>query len=192
MVTTSDRLLTVQKSGKASAPHCSLYPWMPNRDDRSSPKKAILSRGRGAMTSLSETSSTSRARGPFSPPGSTIEWEGGLGTVADSGKPGKLTDGSRRKVSPRATFEEYCMGRWGWKKAHANRMIGASRVANALAPMGAIPDDRGKPGGQRHGADRHHPYDRMDHPAALRRNDKLVKWSGCRAKRNDDAVGGSR
>ena len=62
MVTTSDRLLTVQKSGKASAPHCSLYPWMPNRDDRPSSKTAILSRGRGAMTPLSETSSASRAR----------------------------------------------------------------------------------------------------------------------------------
>jgi hypothetical protein len=29
--------------------------------------------------------------------------------------------------------------RWGWKRTYANRMIGAAKVANALAPTGAIP-----------------------------------------------------
>jgi hypothetical protein len=37
------------------------------------------------------------------------------------------------------TWEEYCMGRWGWKRHYVNRIIGASRVANAMVPTGTIP-----------------------------------------------------
>jgi hypothetical protein len=57
------------------------------------------------------------------------------------------------------------------------------------------PDDRRAQGGTRLGSDRSHPGNRMGHSAAYGttgRNDMLVEWSGCRAKRNDDTVGGSR
>jgi hypothetical protein len=37
------------------------------------------------------------------------------------------------------TFEAYCKDRWGMTKTHANRLIGAAEVTDALAPIGAKP-----------------------------------------------------
>jgi hypothetical protein len=36
------------------------------------------------------------------------------------------------------TFKDYCNEKWGIGKAHANRLIGGSRVAANLAPRGAL------------------------------------------------------
>lgn len=38
------------------------------------------------------------------------------------------------------TFEEYCRERWGFSKTHANRLIGASSVAENLTPLGVKPE----------------------------------------------------
>jgi hypothetical protein len=35
------------------------------------------------------------------------------------------------------TFDEYCREKWAFTKAHANRMIGAGKVAQILTPTGA-------------------------------------------------------
>lgn len=37
-----------------------------------------------------------------------------------------------------STFEAYCRERWGWSHRHANRVIGAAKVAGQLGPMGPI------------------------------------------------------
>lgn len=37
------------------------------------------------------------------------------------------------------TFEDYCLDRWQFSKTQANRLVQASEVAEALAPMGVIP-----------------------------------------------------
>lgn len=39
------------------------------------------------------------------------------------------------------TFEDYCRGRWGMSKTHANRMIDAANVAGNLTPIGVIPSN---------------------------------------------------
>lgn len=39
-----------------------------------------------------------------------------------------------------ATFETYCRERWGWGRAHANRHIDATCVADALASVDAKPE----------------------------------------------------
>lgn len=36
------------------------------------------------------------------------------------------------------TFEQYCQGRWGFKKAHAYRLIASSEVRQNLSPIGDI------------------------------------------------------
>src|SRR5579871_4690940 len=35
------------------------------------------------------------------------------------------------------TFEEYCRKRWDFTRAHANRLVGATKVMRILAPIGA-------------------------------------------------------
>ncbi len=36
------------------------------------------------------------------------------------------------------TFEDYCAARWGFTKTHANRLIDAAQVAEAVTPIGVI------------------------------------------------------
>jgi len=36
------------------------------------------------------------------------------------------------------TFEDYCQGRWNWKRAHAYRMIDAAEIYDRLSPLGDI------------------------------------------------------
>jgi len=38
------------------------------------------------------------------------------------------------------TFEDYCVKRWKWHRAHAYRMIDAAKVVHNLSPMGDIPE----------------------------------------------------
>lgn len=36
-------------------------------------------------------------------------------------------------------FEDYCRERWGWKRAHAYRLMDSAQVAGVLSPMGDTP-----------------------------------------------------
>ena len=36
-------------------------------------------------------------------------------------------------------FDTYCRERWGWNKAHANRLVASAEVVAQLAPIGASP-----------------------------------------------------
>jgi hypothetical protein len=40
------------------------------------------------------------------------------------------------------TFEGYCVHKWGFKRAHAHRLIEAAGVAKELSPVGDIPSER--------------------------------------------------
>ena len=44
------------------------------------------------------------------------------------------------------TFEEYCVNRWGFRRAHAYRLINASKTARTLSPIG----DTGSPAVESH------------------------------------------
>ncbi|MGO8839069.1 MAG: hypothetical protein ACLQAH_07490 [Limisphaerales bacterium] len=37
-----------------------------------------------------------------------------------------------------STFEDYCVGKWGFKRAHAHRLIQAASIAKDLSPIGDI------------------------------------------------------
>lgn len=57
----------------------------------------------------------------------------------------EIRDG-RKYLEGWKTFEEYCKDRWGWKRAHAYRMIEA---ASTMSPMGDKTDTDVKPGNER-------------------------------------------
>ena len=38
------------------------------------------------------------------------------------------------------TFENYCVSKWGFKRAHAYRLIAAAGIAKDLSPIGNIPE----------------------------------------------------
>lgn len=38
-----------------------------------------------------------------------------------------------------STFEDYCKERWGWERAHAYRLIGASEAIAQMSPVGDTP-----------------------------------------------------
>jgi hypothetical protein len=40
------------------------------------------------------------------------------------------------------TFEDYCIHKWGFKRAHAHRLIEAAGIAIDLSPVGDIPSER--------------------------------------------------
>ena len=40
------------------------------------------------------------------------------------------------------TFEAYCVSKWGFKRAHAHRLIAAASVAQEMSPMGEVPSER--------------------------------------------------
>jgi hypothetical protein len=40
------------------------------------------------------------------------------------------------------TFEDYCVQKWGFKRAHAHRLIEAAGIAKDLSPAGDIPSER--------------------------------------------------
>jgi hypothetical protein len=48
----------------------------------------------------------------------------------------KIKDNEWYKDAGFSSFEEYCKQRWGFKRAHAYRLIGASEVINNLSPIG--------------------------------------------------------
>ncbi|CCF83363.1 hypothetical protein NITHO_2240002 [Nitrolancea hollandica Lb] len=44
-------------------------------------------------------------------------------------------------VSGYHRFEDYCEQRWGWKRAHAYRLMDSAQVAGVLSPIGDIPSN---------------------------------------------------
>lgn len=40
------------------------------------------------------------------------------------------------------SFDEYCVEKWGFKRAHARRLIEAAGIASEMAPVGFIPSER--------------------------------------------------
>lgn len=66
--------------------------------------------------------------------------ERGLQTFVEVGR-ALLEIRDRRLYRERGfqTFEDYCLHRWGWKRAHAYRHIEAARVVENLSPIGDIP-----------------------------------------------------
>jgi histone H3/H4 len=49
---------------------------------------------------------------------------------------------SRLYKSDFKTFEDYCIHKWGFKRAHAHRLIKAAGIARDLSPVGDIPSER--------------------------------------------------
>jgi len=41
-----------------------------------------------------------------------------------------------------STFDDYCIHKWGFKRAHAHRLIKAASVAIELSPVGDVPSER--------------------------------------------------
>ena len=65
--------------------------------------------------------------------------ERGIGTFMEVGNALLVIRDGRLYRAGYGTFEDYCRERWGMNRAHANRLIAASKVVENLDPMGAIP-----------------------------------------------------
>jgi hypothetical protein len=60
-----------------------------------------------------------------------------MGLIKRLSLPGKVSTIGRQIDKPSdRTFEHYCSRRWGWKRAHAYRLIEASNTAAALQDKG--------------------------------------------------------
>lgn len=53
----------------------------------------------------------------------------------------RIREGRLYKASHRS-FDDYCRTRWGLSRAHADRQIEASAIAETLTPVGVIPSER--------------------------------------------------
>lgn len=65
--------------------------------------------------------------------------ERGLNTFIEVGEALAAIRDKRLYREQYATFEDYCANRWGWKRAHAYRMIEAAEVVQELSPIGDTP-----------------------------------------------------
>ena len=63
--------------------------------------------------------------------------ERGLKTFVDVGNALMAIRDGRLYREQHATFEDYCHGRWGMNRGHANRLIRASGMMGSLDPMGS-------------------------------------------------------
>lgn len=63
----------------------------------------------------------------------------GLSTFCDVGRALLEIRDGRLYRDMHDTFESYCRARWEMSKTHANRLIGAAAVADAVAPIGVKP-----------------------------------------------------
>lgn len=65
--------------------------------------------------------------------------ERGLATFLDVGRALLAIRDARLYRAKHDTFESYCESRWGMSKSHANRMVQAAEVAEAMTPIGVTP-----------------------------------------------------
>lgn len=65
--------------------------------------------------------------------------ESGLRTFAEVGNALLSIRDGRLYRSSHGTFEDYCRERWGFKKAHAYRLMESAQVVARLSPMGDVP-----------------------------------------------------
>jgi hypothetical protein len=64
--------------------------------------------------------------------------ENGWQTVLEVGLAlAQIRDGGLYFLDSYESFENYCRDKWSYSKTHANRMIGAGKVAKILTPIGA-------------------------------------------------------